>query len=221
MINFSTIIIIVLSLLLIHALFGEFFSEFFTLTPIKSSVDGNIYKVDARYDDKEIAADYIGKMNVFSINLLKKMKEVYLSEDGLTNETPEYMKGRDAINILLKRFNSDSFKENDSTDPNKTSYTTDKGRIIALCLREKNSGKNKLHDIELIKFVLLHELAHCITVSYDHNLDFWVNFRFLLEFCVRYNLYKSIDYVKNKTVYCGLEVEYSPLSDPNIPSYFV
>lgn len=207
----------IIIILLILLLFSQNCVEYFTLIPVRSDVDGETYPV-AKYEDKEIAANNIGEMNLFTIKLLKKLKQVYLDKDLKTNE---HIKGKTAIDILLKRYSTSSLKENDSNDPNKTSFTTDKGRIIALCLREKTSGKNKLHDINLVKFVLLHELAHIITTSYDHNLEFWANFKFLIQFCEKHDLYYSVDYANNNTVYCGLQVAFNPVFDPSIPSYFI
>ena len=212
--------ITVLLLLLFYTLFIDNIREFFTLIPIKSEEDGEIYPVVSKYRDREVAANNIGKMNIFCIKLIKKLKQVYLDNGDNNIDTPEYNKGRNAVNILLKRFNSESFKENDTDDTSKTAFTTNKGEILALCLREKQSGQNKLHDLDLVKFVLLHELAHIITVSYQHNAEFWINFKFLLDFCKKYDLYESIDYAKNNAIYCGLKVEFNPVFDSAIPSYF-
>lgn len=214
----NTGILALITILLLYLLFVRPATEFFTLKSIKSGIDGEKYRVVSKYSDRDIAASHIGAMNIFTIDLIKKLKEVYsTSSDTNTNE---YHKGQDIINILLERFDKKSLKENDSDDPDKTSYTTNKGKVIALCLREKQSGKNKLHDLDLIKFVFLHELAHIVSVSYIHDAEFWVNFKFLLQFCSKYNLYNSIDYKKNNVVYCGLLVEYNPVYDDIIPSYF-
>ena len=221
MFDISIIIIILLSITILYILFKESIKESFTLIPVKSNIDGEIYPVVSKYNDKEIAANNIGEMNLFTLNLLKKLKQVYLDSELSSNHNSiDYNRGKNIISILLKRFNTESFKENDSDDPNKTSYTTDKGKIIALCLREKQSGKNKLHDIDLVKFVLLHEIAHIVTVSYSHDSSFWINFKFLLNFCEKYNLYTSVDYAKKNEMYCGLIIEYNPVYDPKVPSYF-
>jgi hypothetical protein len=78
MLEISTVIIIVLSITLIFILFRESIEESFILTPVKSNVDGETYPVVSKYSDKEIAANNIGEMNIFTVNLLKKLKQVYL-----------------------------------------------------------------------------------------------------------------------------------------------
>lgn len=219
MLSLYMTIIVILLIVLFYMNFENIYKEFFTLTSVRSTIDNEYYPVVASYSDKELAANNIGHMNIFSLKLLSKLKELYLESKSNPNNR-EHSKGKVATHILLKRFSTDSFKENDSDDPTKTSFTTDKGRIIALCLREKESGQNKLHDLKVLKFVLLHELAHIITKEYDHNRAFWANFKFLLQFCKKYNLYDCPNYSTQNAIYCGMRISYGPQNDPKLPSFF-
>ncbi len=190
--------------------------EFFNSAVVKAK-NGDYYRVVSSYNDTEEAANKISEINLFTINLIKKLQSVYIVSKG---STPEYIKGFEVTSILLDRFRSESLSENDPVDFTKTSYTKNKGEQIALCLREKNSGYNKLHSTELLKFVMLHELAHIITPELQHSSTFWTNFRFLLDFCKKYNLYQSENYAKNNVTYCGLNIEYNPAYDAYTMSYF-
>lgn len=217
---------IAITIILLFALFfanDNKISEYFTMQRVTSSIDSNKYLVVNSYTDKEKAADLIAQINIFTINFIKKLKDTYLTPAYVV--TPhmseyEYDKGKEITIILLERFKPESLQENEPESPDKTSYTLNKGQTISLCLREKISGQNKFHDIDIIKFVLLHELGHVITPELNHSVLFWTNFRFLLEFCVKYDLYTAVDYNKTNVNYCGLNVTYTPTSDTTLSSYF-
>jgi hypothetical protein len=185
---------------------------------VKSDLDNISYPVVAKYENTKIAANMIGDMHIFTSNLIKKLKSVYLVD--VFQQTPEYAVGINVTKLLMKRFHHDSLEENDPPSADKTSYVLNKGEIISLCLREKQSGQNKFHDLNILKFVMLHELSHMISVSVNHDVEFWTNFKFLLEFCEKYDLYKVPDYEKNNINYCGLNVSYVPSMDKKLKSYF-
>jgi WLM domain-containing protein len=218
--------------------------DFFTTTNIISMVDGRTYPVLSEYKDREEAANIIGHMNVFTVNLILLMKQNYIelsepvpiysnfnknnSENNSENENipvnfleiEQYKKGRILTNILINKFNPNSLKENEPRSLDKTSFTVNKGEIISLCLREKQSGKNSFHDLNILKFVLLHELSHIVTPELQHTPLFWTNFKFLLEFCEKYKIYISPNYTKDNFNYCGLTVTYTPINDTTLVSYF-
>jgi len=191
------------------------------MTPIKSKIDDNTYKVVSFYSDKETASDLIAQMNIFAEKLIKKLKQVYIDNPSEEfKKTKEYEKGYEITVLLLKRFNPRSVVENYSTSPEITSYTTNKGESINMCLREKLSGEYKFHDIDTLQFVFIHELAHIVTIEMNHVVSFWINFKFLLEFCNKYDLYKTKNYNIENVNYCGMEITYSPIQDKILPSYF-
>lgn len=200
---------IILSIVLIYLLLNDRCREFFTSEYVKSS-DGTEYSVVSKYDDNKKAADTIAELNKFVIELIKRLKQKYGAVKIQNNETK---KGYEVLTILEKRFNPKNVLENDPVDLTKTSYTKNKGEVIALCLREKQSGDNKFHLEDDIKFVLLHEIAHIITPEYNHSQGFWDNFRFLLEFAHNEGLYKSPDYSKKNVNYCGTTIKYNPMYD--------
>jgi hypothetical protein len=188
------------------------------MVDVKSDLDNITYPVVAKYADTKTAANIIGDMHIFTSNLIKKLKSIYLVDSSQQN--PEYMHGRHITKLLAKRFHHDSLEENDPPSADKTSYVVNKGKTISLCLREKQSGENKFHDLNILKFVMLHELSHMITVSITHDTEFWINFKFLLEFCNKYDLYKVPNYEKDGINYCGLPVTYVPSMDNKLKSYF-
>lgn len=215
-------IIIVLIIILISLIFYIFVwracYSYFTMIDIKSDIDNISYPVISKYKDGKIAANLIGDIHIFTSNLIKKLKSIYLINN--LPQTSENKIGQHITKLLMKRFHHDSLEENDPPSADKTSYVLNKGEIISLCLREKQSGENKFHDLDVLKFVMLHELSHMISVSITHDIEFWTNFKFLLEFCKKYDLYKVPDYEKNNINYCGLTISYVPSMDKKLVSYF-
>lgn len=221
MLDLHNCLTVVLIIILFVLLFGKKCHELFTMTNVISNIDNNGYKVAAKYEDKQQAADLIADMNLFALKLIERLKYVYI--DTPTPEfkqTEEYQRGYMITYALLNRFNPKAVMENDAVSADITSYTTNKGETINMCLREKKSGQNKLHDLGTLQFVFIHEMAHIATKEIDHVVDFWVNFKFLLEFCERQGLYKTKNYQKENFNYCGMEITYSPIEDQALPSYF-
>lgn len=230
----NTIFIILSIIILIYHTFGKQCVEFFTMVNVKSTVDGGIYPVIASYKDKEEAANLIGSMNAFTIKLISLLKKTYIDtphpeqythienskEKIVSNAFSTYVKGRELTQALLSKFNSKSLQENEPNSIDKTSYTTNKGEVISLCLREKLSGKNEFHDLDVLKFVLIHELSHIVTPELQHTVVFWTNFRFLLDFCNKNEIYTVKDYSKDNVNYCGLMITYIPTNDDSLTSYF-
>lgn len=89
-------------------------------------------------------------------------------------------------------------------DGNFTSYTVNKGEEIALCLRSKKTGE--LHDINLVMYVVLHELAHVGCPEIDHTELFKKIFIFFLETAKDIGIYKYVNYNLNPHEYCGLTI---------------
>lgn len=100
-----------------------------------------------------------------------------------------------------------------------TSYTEDK-KILILCLRKKSAnpqtGEHDLHDINTIMFVVLHELSHMMNNTWGHPVEFWTLFKFMLLNGLETGIYDPVDYSKYPINYCGLEITYNPMFDPNI-----
>ena len=48
------------------------------------------------------------------------------------------------------------------------------------------------------------------------SLSFGVYFRFLLEEALEAGIYTHYDYDSNPKKYCGLNIDYSPINDPEL-----
>lgn len=129
----------------------------------------------------------------------------------------EYLQER--IAQLVRNYSPDRIYEiSPRNTGDATSYTEDK-RTLVLCLRHKKPnavGKYELHDINTMMFVVLHELGHMMNNTWNHKLDFWVLFKFLLLNATEAGIYKPVDYSKYPINYCGLWLRYNPIYDNNI-----
>ena len=112
------------------------------------------------------------------------------------------------VQLMKQRFKTQNIQETDLSDSG-TSYTIDKGKELHLCLRNKEDAK--LHQINILMFVSIHELAHIQSTSYGHNGEFGKNFVFLLKQATKIGIYKPIDYSKNPVNFCGMDVTDSPI----------
>ena len=96
------------------------------------------------------------------------------------------------------------------SDPTKkgNSYTISK-QEIHMCLRGEDNVS--FTDINTLKFVFLHELAHVVNSSYGHDKDFWETFEFLLNKSIEIGHYNAVDYDAHHKKYCNIEITSSPL----------
>lgn len=229
------ILILIISIIVILELLNN--SKFFEIGQVQSTIDGNEYNVVEIYEDRLLASNTIAELNQFTEQLIGKLKEEFIDIDPEkikkksgevvlnlpinykypTADLPYYTRGRLFTKRLMHRYVDENIYENDPQKNNDTSYTINKGDQLVLCLREKKSGKYKVHDIHILKFVLLHELTHIFSTSLHHNdYEFWPNFKFLLKFAKDKNIYISKNYKQNPVDYCGLNVKYNPLYDDKI-----
>jgi hypothetical protein len=82
-------------------------------------------------------------------------------------------------------------------------FNVNKGDRISICLSKEN-GLNELF------FVVLHELAHGMTVAYSHDVQFWDNFKFLIKVASQHNLYENKDYARKPIPFCSHTLNHNP-----------
>jgi len=173
------------------------------LIQVKSTYDNRIYLVQNKPDKLE-AANLFAQLHEKIELFVSKLKDKYDASD-------------ERVNRFLKKFNIDAIREA-VPNSNQTSYTINKGEKIIVCVRSRNS-ENKLTDLNTILFVVLHELAHIMTISIGHKEEFWENFKFILAHAIEWNIYKEEDYNSNPKPYCGIKITDSPLKNEEIPKY--
>ena len=160
---------------------------------IKSDIDNKQYLV-RNLDDKQSAANLLAsiKRNIFTLT------------EYLYKNIDKYKDYEKYIRQLNDKIYSADIMES-SEDNKYTSYSVNKGEEIIFCLRSKND-KNKLHDMNLIMYVVLHEMAHVACPEYGHTELFKKIFHFITTVAIEIKLYSKIDYKKTPIEYCGLMI---------------
>lgn len=204
-------IIVVLLMFIIYTL-SDNIESFLTLEKKCNEVDGRCYKISTKYDPKThiLASEYLAYLNNFCIIFMRHLRNKFLWERKGSRDQ------QNVVSYLLQNYDPDAIIENSPRDIHNTSYVEDKGKVFALCLREKETGQNLFINKHDLEFVVLHEITHLGTYSIGHTVEFWTNFKFLLKEAKSINLHIPVDYSKNPMVYCGLEVNYNPYYDDKL-----
>ena len=142
-------------------------------------------------------------------------------EDAIKENIPFLMSDMnylgERVMQLQERYNINNISEISPLNPSgSTSYTENKGEKLVLCLRNKIPDKDgiyEFHDINLIMFVVLHELTHVMNDRWGHLSQFWQLFRVVLRNAVECGIYQPVDYRNNNKDYCGMKITYNPLYD--------
>jgi hypothetical protein len=115
----------------------------------------------------------------------------------------QYLQKHHPDDIITKniesRFNTSNISEG-SPDSSYTSYTVDKGEKMVFCIRDSDK---RIHNMNLLMYVCIHELAHVGSVSKGHNGEFKKHFEFLLSIANKLKIYHPIPFGKKEISYCG------------------
>lgn len=159
---------------------------------IKSELNNKEYFVQ-NTDDKEEAA-YILSVIDNKITLFKD----FLNKNG--HLYPQYKPYIDQFNSRVKNM---VIYEN-SQHGNYTSYTINKGEELVLCLRSKKT--NQLHDVNLVTYVVLHELSHVACPQINHTPLFTEIFKFFVKLATDIRIYSYVNYQLDPVEYCGIPI---------------
>ena len=174
------------------------------MTQVKSSVDGQTYKV-RDMPDKQAAADLMARTRL-------KMKKLKLYVEDKFPDKPQ-------VKQLSRNFDADAHRLGESTpDDEFTSFSVNKGESVHFCLRQRENSDESLVDENVIMFVAIHEMGHIITPTVGHGPDFWNNFAWLLEQAETMGVYKPQNFSAHPVAYCGMKITdeqtYDPSKDP-------
>jgi hypothetical protein len=139
-----------------------------------------------------------------ALELLAKLHE---EMDKFVNDLNKKYPTDERIYRLVRGMKSIKIEEAPNDDG--SSYTINKGELMALCLRHKQ-GDHPFHDYNTLQFVMIHEMAHITSVSEGHNQEFINNFRFLLREAKALGYYEPINYSNSPINYCGIKVTNNP-----------
>ena len=177
---------ILISFILIHS----------TEVSFQESFNGEQFLV-RNLDDKNDAADMLSNMK----GKLKKLVDYTLEKSKGDDERGNFIK--EYVNTIKNKFDYIIFRE--STDNSKfTSYSINKGEEIVFCLRSKED--NKLHDVNELMYVAIHEIAHVGCPEIGHTPLFRRINKELLKYAIECDVYQYKDYNSNPEDYCGIEL---------------
>ena len=158
---------------------------------VKSDIDNEDYLVQDRENKNEAA------------NMLAKIKEnILLITSYMKNNINNYKNNELYINRLNNRIYQTKFSEGQGL-AGYTSYTINKGDEIIFCLRDVNG---KMHDINLVMYVVLHEIAHVACPEQGHTELFNKIFAFFVQIGISIGIYQRIDFYNTPINYCGLMI---------------
>lgn len=189
------IILIIFLLLLICMILVLYFKlSYIDMTYVKSNVDNQYYLVRNENDKQEAA------------NTLAQIRQniLFLSNDFYEHRNePQNIKYLEYIERLYDKAPKIIIVES-TKDSKYTSYSINKGEQIVFCLR-KRLLPNMLHDINLMMYVVLHEISHVACPIYDnHGPLFREIFNFITINAIKLNIYTRINFRENPINYCGL-----------------
>ena len=159
-----------------------------------SSLTGKKYGIQEMLPNADVTPDLIGKLDLFAQKFIEYLKRDYPNDKRVLR--------------LIRGMKHTQMEESPFVDDT-SSYTVNKGELIALCVRNKDD--KGFHDDNTMLFVFIHELAHVASITTGHNTEFIENFRWLLERAHEANLYDPVDYSKSPITYCGVRVTNNPM----------
>ena len=190
----SWLFYVIVTVLVLAALYFLYEKSGFQLKCIISEVNGNKYCVRERNRVEE-AADLLARIT-------EKCKDfVSFLESKYPNDV--------RTQRLSDRFDPDQIGETLPTSQY-TAYSENKGEAIKFCLNESKNNNNHLIDEHTLMFVALHEMTHVLTKSIGHKTEFWDNFKWVLERAKEANIHQPVDYSKQKRDYCGIQIQSNP-----------
>lgn len=189
------IILIIFILALICVISVLYFkTSYVDMTYVKSNVDNQYYLV-RNESDKQEAANTLAQIRQ---NILFLANDLYDHRgDSKNSKYEEY------ITRLHERASKIIIVES-TKDSKYTSYSINKGEQIVFCLR-KRLLPNNLHDVNLMMYVVLHEISHVACPIYDnHGPLFREIFNFITLHAIKLNIYTKINFREDPVNYCGL-----------------
>lgn len=191
--DFNFLLIGTLLLIIIWCYFQ--IKDYENLEMRKSSINGKKYGIQEMLTNADDTSDILAKLDIFIDKFVAYLDGKYRNDNRVK---------RLVYRLHDTKIEESPFKEDTS------SYTINKGELMALCVRHK-TGDNAFHDYQTLLFVVIHELAHVASITKGHNAEFLTNFKWLLKEADESGMYTPHDYSKEPITYCGVKVTNNPM----------
>jgi hypothetical protein len=131
------------------------------------------------------------------------VERMYILKNHLVMNKDKFPEYKDYITQLEENFTqSRTVIYETDPDSNLTSYSVNKGEELSVCLKSKKTGK--LHEINLLMYVVIHEMAHFACPEIGHGQLFKKIFRKFAQEAIKIGIYKKEYFESNPVEYCGM-----------------
>ena len=185
---FLVLIVFFTLVILIIVEINELFIEYRT-----SKLNNKKYGIQEEFNKSDEAVELLAKLHNHMMDFVIDLKKKSPSDER--------------VQRLVKGFKRAEIEEAPNDDG--SSYTINKGDLVALCIRHKTVG-HPFHDYNTLLFVIIHEMAHIASISEGHNSEFISNFKWLLQEAKLLGYYEPVNYQKSPMTYCGVKVTNNP-----------
>jgi hypothetical protein len=191
------ILIIIAVILVIYFIFIRYND----ITSFKSDIDDKYYLIRRGNKDEKYLKESVNILSEINKRVEKLIKHLVIN-----------FKDSDKYYFIkkLKENYSPSVLSEAAIDARYTTYTINKEEMH-ICLRTRDTNED-IYDINLLMYVVLHELAHLC--NYDkngyaiqgHGEEFRTIFKFLVIESIKLNIYEYDNYGEKPKEYCGIIV---------------
>jgi hypothetical protein len=125
--------------------------------------------------------------------------------------------------FMLKKNYNPSILSEAAVDNRYTTFTVDKSDMH-VCLRTRDQNE-KMYEINLLMYVILHELAHLCNFDrrgypiHGHGEEFKEIFKLLVVEAVKIGVYRYTDYSKQPQEYCNIVINSTILPQHHLDFY--
>ena len=143
------------------------------------------------------SAGIVKRLNAFVVGTIKILKRGLMPRDlgGFGDIPRQYQYFAEYI---VDRYNPTVVREGHGENGD-TSFVINKGKELVMCMKDR---EGRYHDMQLLKYVILHEISHIGSIEFDHGDEFWSNFQWLLKYLSSKGYYTPDDYSKRPVEYC-------------------
>lgn len=212
----NDLILIILGISLIFYFVISSNTLYSEISYVKSDLDNNKYIIRrGNIKSKEYlkeSANTLAEINIRVIKLIDHLKIKYNMD----------MNKNYFINKLKDKYRHDILSEA-ANDNRYTTYTIDK-KDMYVCLRHRDKSE-KIYDINLLMYVILHELAHLCNFDrrgnaiIGHGIEFKNIFKLFIIESININIYKYENYFQTPKEYCGMMVSTTILPEDEYEYY--
>ncbi len=190
------------------------FCIFLIVFVIYNCLVDNVSPFISSYDQKEYSVRKIGnsktRQDAANYLAILKNKADILINYMYENQLPD----KETSERIYTRWLNCELKETSSSETS-AAYTLNKSSEVRICIRK---DVDSFEDINTSMFVLLHELSHVASISYNHTEEFKNNFSYITSLASALGLYYPEDFLNEPKSYCGTIINTTPCSE-NICSF--